>query len=94
MTAMDQLFKYYMRMNDKRGALKATEAVLLEHPRNVLYYIYSGRLNFDLGRYDEALFYFKKAWTLDPTPAHAENIYLFYLKTNQPEKAREWIPVR
>jgi len=94
MTAMDQLFKYYMRMNDKRAALKATEAVLLEHPRNVLYYIYSGRLNFDLGRYDEALFYFKKAWTLDPTPAHAENIYLFYLKTNQPEKAREWIPVR
>jgi lysophospholipase L1-like esterase len=93
-TAMDQLFKYYMRINDKRGALKATEAVLLEHPRNVLYYIYSGRLNFDLGRYDDALFYFKKAWTLEPTPAHAENIYLFYLKTNEPEKAREWIPVR
>jgi len=94
MTAMDQLFKYYMRMNDRRRALKATEAVLLEHPRNVLYYIYSGRLNFDLGRYEQALFYFKKAWALEPTPDHAENIYLFYLKTNQPEKAREWIPVR
>jgi tetratricopeptide (TPR) repeat protein len=91
MDAMDQLFKYYIHIGDKADALKATEAVLLEHPSNALYYIYAGRLDFDLGRYDDAVLYFKRAYALEPSAAHAENIALLFLKIDQPQQALDYI---
>ncbi|XHR97276.1 hypothetical protein ACFJIV_11835 [Mucilaginibacter sp. UC70_90] len=89
--AMDQLFKYSMKADDKKTALKAVEAVMLEKPQNTTYPIYAGRLSFELGDYEGAAFYFKKAYELDPSFANTQNMYLVFLKSDQPAKATLYI---
>ncbi|MGF7077168.1 GDSL-type esterase/lipase family protein [Mucilaginibacter sp. 3215] len=89
--AMDQLFKYSMKAGDKKTALKAVEAVMLEKPQNTTYPIYAGRLSFELGDPDGAAFYFKKAYELDPSFANTQNMYLVFLKSDQPAKAAPYI---
>jgi tetratricopeptide (TPR) repeat protein len=89
--AMDQLFKYSMKAGDKKTALKAVEAVMLEKPQNTTYPIYAGRLSFELGDNADAAFYFKKAYELDPSFANTQNMYLVFLKSDEPEKATPYI---
>jgi len=89
--AMDQLFKYSMKTGDKKTALKAVEAVMLEKPQNTTYSIYAGRLSFELGDNADAAFYFKKAYELDPSFANTQNMYLVFLKSDEPAKATPYI---
>jgi lysophospholipase L1-like esterase len=89
--AMDQLFKYSMKANDKKTALKAVEAVMLEKPQNTTYPIYAGRLSFELGDADGAAYYFKKAYELDPSFPNTQNMYLVFLKSDKPAKATPYI---
>lgn len=91
LNAMDQLFKYSMQSGDKATALKATEAVMLENPFNVPYYIYAGRLCFEMGDFNSAALYFKKAYLFDPSKANLENIYLLCLKADRPEDALRYL---
>jgi len=86
-TAMDELYKTAMANGDKQKALKVTEAVLLENPYQTSYYTYAGRLCFELADPQTAEFYFKKAYELMPTPENANNLFLFYFKSDLPEKA-------
>jgi lysophospholipase L1-like esterase len=89
--AMNQLFKYSMQANDKKTALKAVEAVMLEKPENTTYAIYAGRLSFELGNLDNSIFYFKKAYELDHSFANMQNMYLVFLKSDKPEQAVAYI---
>lgn len=89
--AVEQLFKYSMKVGDKKTALKAVEAVMLEKPQNTTYPIYAGRLSFELGDYEGAAFYFKKGYELDPSFANTQNMYLVFLKSDQPAKATPYI---
>jgi len=89
--AMDQLFKYSMKANDKKNALKTVEAVMLEKPYNTTYPIYAGRLSFDLGYYTNSIYYFKKAYELDRSLVNTQNMYVVFLKTDEPEKAIPYI---
>lgn len=89
--AMDQLFKYSMKAGDKKTALKAVEAVMLEKPQNTTYPIYAGRLSFEQGDTDGAFFYFKKAYELDPSFSNTQNMYLVFLKSDEPAKATPYI---
>lgn len=89
--AMDQLFKYSMKAGDKKTALKAVEAVMLEKPQNTTYPIYAGRLSFELGNNADAAFYFKKAYELEPSFANTQNMYLVFLKSDEPAKATQYI---
>jgi len=86
-TAMDELYKAAMANTDKQKALKVTEAVLLENPYQIIYYTYAGRLGFELADLETAEFYFKKAYDLAPTRENANNLFLFYFKSDLPEKA-------
>ncbi|PTQ97904.1 GDSL-like lipase/acylhydrolase family protein [Mucilaginibacter yixingensis] len=85
--ANDALFRNSMAKGDKRTALRATEAALLETPDNSQYYIYAARLNFDLGNYAESEFYFTRLYQLDASFQNAQNLFLFDIKSDQPEKA-------
>ena len=85
--ANDALFKNSLATGDKRTALKATEAALLDNPGNIQYYLYAARLNFDLGNYLQSEFYFIQAYRLFPSFDSAQNLFLFYFKSDQPEKA-------
>jgi lysophospholipase L1-like esterase len=89
--AMNQLFKYSIQANDKKTALKAVEAVLLEKPQNTTYAVYAGRLSFELGDTADAVYYFKKAYTLEPSFTNIQNIYLVYLKSDMPASALPYI---
>lgn len=89
--AINKLFQYSMKSNDKKTALKAVEAVLLESPRNITYKVYAARLSFDLGNFQDATFYFKMAYDQEPSFENARNMYLVYLKTDQPEKSMAYI---
>jgi lysophospholipase L1-like esterase len=89
--AMDQLLKYSMKTGDKKTALKAVEAVMLEKPQNTTYPIYAGRLSFELGDNNGAAFYFKKAYKIDPSFANTQNMYLVFLKSDEPVKATPYI---
>jgi tetratricopeptide (TPR) repeat protein len=89
--AINGLFQYSMKANDKKTALKAVEAVMLEYPQNATYQVYAGRLSFDLGDYDNAVFYFKKLYDEDASVKNTENMYLVLLKTDQPEKSIKYI---
>ncbi|QXU42201.1 GDSL-type esterase/lipase family protein [Pedobacter sp. D749] len=86
-TAMDELYKATMANADKQKALKVTEAVLLENPYQISYYTYAGRLAFELANLETAEFYFKKAYDLEPTRGNANNLFLFYFKSDLPEQA-------
>ncbi|HEY4063107.1 MAG TPA: hypothetical protein VGM30_14475 [Puia sp.] len=57
--AMDQLFKWRLKINDPRGALQAVEAVMLEHPENPTYLEYCGRLSLQAGYPKESALYLK-----------------------------------
>ncbi|WP_431292633.1 GDSL-type esterase/lipase family protein [Pedobacter sp. P26] len=89
-TAMDELYKAAMANGDKQKALKVTEAVLLENPYQTSYYTYAGRLGFELADLETAEFYFKKAYDLEPTSGNANNLFLFYFKSDLPEKALQY----
>lgn len=89
--AINKLFQYSMKSNDKKTALKAVEAALLESPQNMTYKIYAARLSFDLGNFPDAAFYFKMAYDQEPSFENARNMYLLYLKTDQPEKSIAYI---
>jgi hypothetical protein len=80
--AMDELFKQSMAVHDNRQALKATEAVLLEHPSELKYYIFAARLNYELKNMKQSEFYFKKCYQLDASTQNAQNLVLFYVKTD------------
>ena len=89
--AMNQLFQYSMKANDKATALKAVEAVMLEYPQNTTYPVYAARLSFDQGNYDNAIFYFKRLYYNDPSLTNTENMYLVLLKTDRPDEAVPYI---
>ncbi|HEY4289040.1 MAG TPA: tetratricopeptide repeat protein [Puia sp.] len=89
--AMNELYQYSIRTKDKNTALKAAEAVMLEYPNNDTYKLFAGRLSFELGEYNDAIFYFRQAYDLHPTIANAQTLCLVYLKTDQPEQALAWI---
>lgn len=82
MQAMDELFKQSMAVHDNREALKATEAVLLEHPAALKDYIFAARLNYELKNMKRSEFYFKKCYQLDASTQNAQNLVLFYVKTD------------
>jgi tetratricopeptide (TPR) repeat protein len=89
--AMNQLFQYSMKTNNKASALKAVEAVMLEYPQNTTYQVYAGRLSFDLGEYDKAIFYFKQLYDNAPSLTNTENMYMVLLKTDRPVEASQYI---
>lgn len=85
--AMDQLFKYRMQTNDKKGALQVAGATMLEYPENKTYLTFCGRLSFEAGYWQDAIIYFEKLYRLDSSTANALNLLLAYIKTDLPQQA-------
>lgn len=89
--AINQLFQYSVKKGDKVTACKAVEAAMLEYPLNTTYKIYAGRLNYELGFYTDAVRDMKAAYDLDGGFTNTQNMYLVYLKTDQPKSAIKYI---
>ncbi len=78
--AMDQLFKMALKTNDTKAALKAAEAVMLEHPENASYLAFCGRLSFEAGYPRNGVTYFKKLYRLAPTADNERSLSLALYK--------------
>jgi tetratricopeptide (TPR) repeat protein len=84
---MNQLFNYYKSSNDKQGALKIMRALCLEYPTEKQFYGNAANIGAILGNYDEAAFYYKKLYQLDPNDQLSVNIFQLYLRADEPTKA-------
>ena len=80
--ALNELYTLSMRVGDKRTAVKAVEALSLDRPLYTRYALYAGRLNFELGDTGEAVFYFKQACAIDPSPINIQSLNMLYKKMN------------
>jgi len=81
--ALNELYTLSMRVGDKRTAMKAVEALSLDRPLYTRYALYAGRLNFELGDTSEAVFYFKQACAIDPSPTNIQSLNMLYRKMNR-----------
>ena len=84
---MNQLFNYYKTSNDKEGALRIMKALSLEYPTEKQFYGNAANIDAILNNYDEAAFYYKKLYQLDPNDQLAVNIFQLYLRADEPNKA-------
>ncbi|MHB8206846.1 hypothetical protein [Mucilaginibacter sp.] len=88
---MDQLFSYYKNSNDKEGALRIMKALNLEFPNEKQYCGNAANIDAILNNYDEAAFYYKKLYQLEPNDQLAINIFQLYLRADEPNKALAYI---
>lgn len=65
--AMSELYDYYIRNKDLVKAKIVLEALVLEHPTEETYYEKTANICGELKDNDNALFYFKKAFSLSPS---------------------------
>ena len=84
---MNQLFNYYKTGNDKEGALRIMRALCLEYPTEKQFFGNAANIDAILGNYDEAAFYYKKLYQLDPNDQLAVNIFQLFLRADEPAKA-------
>jgi len=84
---MNQLFNYYKTSNDKEGALRIMKALSLEYPTEKQFYGNAANIDAILGNYDEAAFYYKKLYQLDPSYQLSVNIFQLFLRADEPAKA-------
>jgi tetratricopeptide (TPR) repeat protein len=88
---MNQLFNYYKNSNDKQGALKIMKALCLEYPTEKQFFGNAANIDAILNNYDEAAFYYKKLYELEPNDQLAISIFQLYLRADEPNKALSYI---
>lgn len=89
--AMDRLMSYYQQSGDRRAVFKIAEAVMLEYPQDVTFYIVASRASIGEKQYTKALNYLARAFKISPSPGLARTLYALELKTKQPEKAMAYL---
>jgi tetratricopeptide (TPR) repeat protein len=89
--AMRQLQGHYLRSREEAAALRVTEALALEYPREPGYWAQAGGLCMNLGQQERAVFYLKKSFDLENTFATAKNLFVMLLKLDRPEEARVYL---
>lgn len=85
--AMDSVYNYYINNHDLLDAKKITEAMVLEHPEDPAFYEKAAMLSGELKDYEDAVFYFKKAFYLSPSSDKAKYLFVINLKLDKPNDA-------
>ncbi len=89
--AMDLLYAGYIRSHQLAAARTVMETMVLEYPEDAALYEKVGMLSGELKDYDNALFYFRKAFKLNPTFDRAKYLFVLYLHQDKPANAMEYI---
>jgi len=89
--AMKQLYEYNQNKDNKPEALKIMKALMLEYPNSKLFYNYCANLSAMLNNFDEAAFYYRKLYQLDPGDRIAQAIYQLYLRADEPNLAAGYV---
>jgi tetratricopeptide (TPR) repeat protein len=88
---MDTLYTYYIGGNKFKEARTVVEGLALEHPYDPAYLEKTGMLYGKLNDYEQAAFYFKKAFSESPSPELAKTLFVIYLKIDRPTEAIPFI---
>jgi tetratricopeptide (TPR) repeat protein len=89
--ALINLGGIYFSSGDKTGSLKVSEALVLEYPSTDE--SYKSAADFSLGLNDrkKAIFYFSKAFRLNPNYAAARQLSMLCFDVDEPEKAMKYL---
>ena len=89
--AMDVLYNYYLNRNDLLKAKTVMETLVLEHPTEAFLYDQTATIYGKLGNYEDAAFYFRKAFAISPSFTDAKTLFVIYLKLDQPAHAMPYL---
>ncbi|MBE9464738.1 hypothetical protein ACFP1I_18065 [Dyadobacter subterraneus] len=85
--AMDRAYNYYVENHDLVNARKTVETLILEYPTDAQYYLKSAMLSGEMKDEKNAVFNFKKAFSLSPTFDIARYLFVILLKLDKPAEA-------
>jgi tetratricopeptide (TPR) repeat protein len=89
--AMDVLYNYYLDRNDLSKAKTVMETLVLEHPTDAFLYDQTATMYGKMGNYEDAAFYFGKAFAISPSFTDAKTLFVIYLKLDQPAHAMPYL---
>jgi tetratricopeptide (TPR) repeat protein len=89
--AMDILYNYYLGRNDLLKAKTVMETLALEHPTEAYFFEKSAAIYGKLGYYEDAAFYFGRAFAINPTFTDAKTLFVIYLKLDKPAYAMPYL---
>jgi tetratricopeptide (TPR) repeat protein len=89
--AMDSLYNYYIGRQDWPNARRVMEALVLEHPMEEPYYDKAANLCGELKDNENALFYFRKSFSIIPSFEKARKIFVLFLKIDRPGDAMPYL---
>ena len=74
-SAMEELYNYYFDSKDLPKAKTIMELLVLEHPTETYFYDKTANLYGKMGYFEEAAFYFKRAFAISPTFEYARTLF-------------------
>jgi tetratricopeptide (TPR) repeat protein len=89
--AIDELYNYYLGRKDLLMAKTIMESLVLEHPTETYFYDRTANLYGKLGDYEDAAFYFRRAFSISPTFEYARTLFVIYLKIDRPNDALPYL---
>jgi len=89
--AMSGLYDYYSKDRDLVKAEKVMASMALEHPTDPALYEKAAMFCGELHDYDNAIFYFRKAFYLDPSFERAHYLFALCLKSDRPDEAMPYL---
>jgi tetratricopeptide (TPR) repeat protein len=90
-TAMDSLYEQYMVTGDLVRARTIMEAMTLEHPQDAFYFERTANICGKLNDLQQAAFYFRQAFGLEPSFERARTLFALYLGFDRPNEAMPYI---
>ena len=89
--ATDSLYSYYINRQDWTNARKVVEGLVLEHPTEEPFYEKTANLCGKLNDVENAVFYFKKSFSLSPSFEKARKIFVLFLQLDRPGDAMPYL---
>ena len=89
--AMDSLYNYYLSGNDLQKARTVMETLILEHPTVAFFYDKTAAIYGELNDYENAAFYFERAFEISPSFEKAKTLFVLYLKLDKPTNAMPYL---
>ena len=89
--AMQQLLRHYVQSDQRLKATRVAEALVLEHPYRGPLYQQAGKLSLLAGEDAKGLRYLQRGFTLQPTLATAQALFVALLTRDRPEEALPYL---
>jgi len=89
--AMDTLYNYYAGKKQWGKAVKVVEALALEHPTEVAFYDRAANIYGELKDDVNAVYWFRRSFSISPDFEKAHKIFVLYLKQDKPADAMPYL---